>query len=518
MSGKKEKTTSKMGNKKTNNKTENNKIDPAKQTTTEYVSGINQNLAYNLNESIDGSTRLFGVPHQFLSYNDPRIGDKSNLGRCFSERLILEAPMVCLKPGIPSFLPNVKDSKREGVINGLIAAANGGNVNLPEVLAGAGVDNDDVLYYDIKDSYSEMMSKVNIMCKMMAVFLGLNKTQVPWASNGVTFGNYDWRYYSFKNIYNDVNFKIKETSNNVMSFINNVIDGAEHSLMTDNNWLRFYVDANSSFSESATNSSSSSILESYTEKLEGIAKELDTISGMAGTDVQQIAGSAASSLDQFIQDNASSGPFGTILKRLSGNTSQIISGGNFLIPEIWSDSEYDKNYSFTISLSTPYGCTESWYLNIGVPLCHILGICLPQQLTANTYKSPYLVKCYSPGWFNCNYGIINSVSIDKGNDNSWTVGGLPNEIKISLSVKDLYSKLSLPVDPYNNFKTFLSTGMLEFLMVNCGVDIISQNPGDRWEIWKTILYNNITDRITSKPYEIQSFFKQKYQSLFNIKL
>jgi hypothetical protein len=292
---------------------------------------------------------------------------------------------------------------------------------------------------------------------------------------------------------------------------------AGKSLMEDNEWVRFYVDSNTSFGESNSNSTTTSILESYTEKLEGVAKELDTISGMTGVDVQELASSSASSVDSYIQEYATGdGAIATMLSRISGATKSIISGGNFLIPEIWSSSEYSKNYSFSITLSTPYGCPEAWFLNIGVPLMHILGLCLPQQLSANTYKSPYLVKCYSPGWFNCNLGIIDSVSIDKGADSSWNVGGLPNEVKVSLSVKDLYSTLSIPVEPYEKPATFLSTGMLEFLMVNCGVDITRQNISDRMKIWATVLSNNFTDRFTSKPYDIQQYFKSKIQGLFNV--
>ena len=486
-------------------------------TSTTYNSRVNQNTSSYLENSIDSSMRLFGLPHQFIEMNDPRIGDKSNLGRCFAERLVMEAPVICLKPGLPDFLPGKSDDEKKNFVSRIISATSG-NSSLKDIFEGMDTDKDDaLLYYSIKDQYNEMMAKVNVMCKMMAVFLGIADVKVPWASGGAKFGNYDWRYYSFKNTYNDVNFKAKGGSGSVATFIKDSLTAAGKSLMTDTQWLRFYVDSNASFSESASNSTSTSILESYTEKLESVAKELDTISGMTGEDVGKLAEDAMSSVDSYIQENVSGdGAMATLLKRITGNTKQIISGGNFLIPEIWQNSEYSKSYSFTITLSTPYGCKESWFLNIGVPLMHILGLCLPQQLTANTYKSPYLIKCYSKGWFNCNYGIIDSVSIEKGADSSWSIGGLPNEVKVSLSVKDLYSTLSIPVLPYESPATFLNTGMLEFLMVNCGVDITSQNMDDKLKIWSTILANNFTDRFTSKPYEVQNYFKSKLQHLFNI--
>lgn len=483
-------------------------------TTTVRTTYTNQNNQDSLESAVDNSMRLFGLPHQFIDYNDPRIGEKSNLGRCFAERIVMEAPIICLKPGVAEFLPNV--ANKENYVNRILDAVSS-NSSLKSVFSGMDIEkNDALLYYQHKSCYSEMMAKVNVLCKMMAVFLGIADTKVPWAKGNAKFGTYDWRYYTVKNQFNDVSFQ-SHASGSVGAFIKNALTGGASKLMEDNEWVRFYVDSNASFGESASNSTTQSVLESYTEKLEGIAKELDVISGMSGVDIQGLAESSMSSVDSFIQENANgNGAISTFLKRISGNTKQIISGGNFLIPEIWSQSEYNKSYSFSITLSTPYGCPEAWYLNIGVPLMHILGLCLPQQLTANTYKSPYLVKCYSPGWFNCNLGIIDSVSIEKGADQSWSVGGLPNEVKVSLSVKDLYSTLSIPVEPYSDAATFVSTGMLEFLMVNCGIDITHQNMSDRLKIWATILGNNFTDRFTKQPYQIQQYWKNKVQNLFNI--
>lgn len=491
-----------------------------KDATTNKVSYANMDDTNYLEQAIDASMRLFGMPHQFIETNDPRIGEKSNLGRCFAERIVMEAPIVCLKPGVPEFLPGKSSQEKKSFIAQMHDAASSSS-SLSDMFKNLTADDDEdtMLYYQHKSKYSAMMARVNVLCKILAVFLGIADTKVPWAKGNATFGTYDWRYYTIKNQFNDVSFDVKSGSKgSIGAFIQDAMNTAGKYLMNDNEWVRFYVDSSSSFNESASNSTTSSILESYTEKLEGIAKELEVVSGISGVDVQGLAESSASSVDNFIQSSASGdGAISTFLKRITGNTKQIISGGNFLMPEIWSQSEYNKGYSFSITLSTPYGCAESWFLNIGVPLMHILGLCLPLQVTANVYKSPYLVKCYSPGWFNCDLGIIDSVSIDKGADSSWSIGGLPNEVKVSLSVKDLYSSLAMPVKPYTNPSTFLSnTGMMEFLMVNCGIDITNQDMSDRMKVWGTILGNNWTDRLSRKPYDIQQYFKSKVQGLFKL--
>lgn len=508
-----------MAKSKKDNSSNTSSNSSSKNTTTEYRSQINSNLDASLESAIDGSMRLFGLPHQFTELNDPRIGDKSNLGRCFAERIALEAPIVCLKPGLPNFLPNQSSETKKGMIEAIMDATSGSPSvkNIFSTLEDANDEDDTILYYNIEDKYDDMMKKVNILCKLMATFLGISDEAVPWHPTA-TFGTYDWRYYSYKSIYNDKVFSKQSGSGGSLgAFIADALGTASEKLMNDTQWLRFYIDGNLSFNESSSNSTRTSMLESFTDQLEGISKELDTITGMTSINIDDAVNTAATKIDSWISstfdgDNAIS----SLLRKITGTGKNILSGGNFLIPEIWENSEYNKDYSFSITLSTPYGNTKSWYLNIGVPLCHILGLCLPQQLTANIYKSPYLVKCYAKGWFNCNYGIISSVSIDKGADSSWNVGGLPNEIKISLSVKDLYSTLSLPVEPYADAATFLNTGMLEFLMVNCGIDVTNQDMSEKIKIWTTILANNFTDRFTSKPWQVQNYFKNKIQGLFTV--
>jgi hypothetical protein len=184
---------------------------------------------------------------------------------------------------------------------------------------------------------------------------------------------------------------------------------------------------------------------------------------------------------------------------IGNGAKQIITGGNFMIPEIYRDSNYDKSYSFSITAATPYGNKMAWFINVGIVLAHILPLVLPIHVSANTYKSPFLLKVFSPGWYNCSLGICDSVSLEKGSDQSWSVYGLPNEIRISVSIKDLYSGLTMP----GTTKQFMqNSGMLEFLMVNCGVDITNQDLSTKWQVWVAMLESQIKDAVRVTPYNI----------------
>ena len=73
----------------------------------------------------------------------------------------------------------------------------------------------------------------------------------------VTFGNYDWMYYTFKSTY--VNAPFIPTADDVGK---NDLDAFRQTFLEnvkqDSNYIQFYVDAGSSFSESASNSTTQS--------------------------------------------------------------------------------------------------------------------------------------------------------------------------------------------------------------------------------------------------------------------
>jgi hypothetical protein len=103
-----------------------------------------------------------------------------------------------------------------------------------------------------------------------------------------------------------------------------------------------------------------------------------------------------------------------------------------------------------------------------------MALCIPKQTTANTYGSPFLVKAYHPGVFSCNLGMVTSLTIDKGStENSWTVDGYPNQIRVTMTIQDLYSDLSMtPAGVEDGVILFLSnSSLIEFLATNCGVNL-----------------------------------------------
>ena len=481
-------------------------------TYTELSQKSTSDKRRNVNDKIDASVRMFGMPHQLLAHNDPRIGTGTDLGRTYAETFILEAPSICIKPGIVRFLPGANDEERETYLNAILSDASGNSKDeLMQVLNDPSTDN--LQYYDHEGKYGSYMSGVNLLCHTMAALLGLDKVRVPWTERAVSFGMYDWKNYRLSDSFvsRDTDQEVEESDDNDENWVGRLISavtGAAGSVANaiekDDSYVQFYVDANASFSESMSNSTQSSALESFTSTIEGMAKELSMIAGTAGvaSDYESLVGDISSSIEQYTASlSGNSSWMAGLLSRLGTGAKQVIQGGNFQIPEIYSNSSYDKSYSFTMTLATPYGNKLAWYINIGVPFCHLLGLALPLQLSANTYKSPFLLKCFSQGWFNCSLGIVDSISIEKGGDQSWSVYGLPNEVRVSISIKDLYSALSLPA---NRSQFIANSGMMEFLMVNCGIDITNQKLSTKWKVWVALLRDILQDKVTTTTYNIGS--------------
>lgn len=489
-------------------------------TTYTYLSNKTSSARETvINHKINASTRLLGMPHQLLAHCDPRLGVGSDLGRKFAETFIMESPSICIKPGIARFLPGANSSERETFLSAMLEDLSGRGVDkLKNALSGDDNEKEDIIqYYDHEGKYGSYMKGVNQLCHTMAELMGLGDVRVPWVENGsIPFKKYDWKNYRLSSIYSYSGDSVDDDDDE--GWLERTATKISDFLSEDDQYVQFYVDASASFNESMSNSTTTSALETLTQTIEGYSKELSMIVGtMTGTDDwEKLASDMVSSGDSYIQNftgGASGalgenigGSLGTIINRISSGAKQVIQGGNFEIPEIYNNSGYDKGYNFSMTLSTPYGSKLAWYINIGVVLCHLLGLALPLQLSANTYKSPFLLKCFSQGWFNCSLGIIDNISIDKGGDQSWSIYGLPNEVKVSISIKDMYSALSLPA---NTTEFMRNSGMIEFLMVNCGIDITNQKLSNKYKVWATLLSNVIQEEVSATAANMITGLREK---------
>ena len=294
------------------------------------------------------------------------------------------------------------------------------------------------------------------------------------------------------------NFQYGTTSSTEENtFTDTVLEYAE-ALLSNFNFVQFYIDPNSADTESLTNNCGDSMLKSIFDNGSNMFKEMGFIlnSGGIGTannetmaKLQDFTSGAMQSLSDHLSGNALTGVLGRILS-LSGN---VVRGDNVIFPEVYQNSDYSKSYSVTVHLKSPYGNKLAYYLDICVPLMHLLALGIPRQSSANTYSSPFLVKAYVEGVFTCNMGLVTNMTITRGaNDSSMTIDGLPTEVDVNFTLQDLYCELTMT--PQSSPLLFINnTSLIEYLSVTCGISLITPNLTRKMEMIVSSFENAIFD-------------------------
>jgi len=122
-----------------------------------------------------------------------------------------------------------------------------------------------------------------------------------------------------------------------------------------------------------------------------------------------------------------------------------LKGQKMIYPKIYkSSTSRGMNSEYTVTLTTPYGDIYNYFMNIIVPLLHLIALASPRLVTANTTASPYLVQSWIPGQTTCHLGIIKEMTISKNpNGKRVSVNGFPLEVKVTFIIEDLYNSMTI---------------------------------------------------------------------------
>ena len=505
------------------------------------------------------NTRLFGLPYQFLPEVDPRIDTISKtLGRKFAENIIMDAPVITIIPGRPKYLPGTKD-KLTTTQSMILAAKNNDLDPLKIIINDKTKSNEAFRYYDFEARYMEYIKYVNILCRTAAAMLEINEKL-----DGIPLQSYDWSKYKwntesaygtsttekllnklFKDPqaaekyinenYADEDYSVnlsevsasldKKTKNqHELLYETTTNDYDESSLSMFDvlgkcNYVQFYIDPESSFSESVSNTTSESKLKGMFDSGSDMLKELAFMINSGGGDsaaFQEFLDNGMDSLAEAIpQFNGSViGTATSAMSRVLSLTSNVLKGENVIMPDIYQSSSYDKSYSFTVHLKSPYGTKFGYYMDIVVPLMHLMALGIPKQTTANTYGSPFLIKAYCDGVCACNLGLVTGISVSKWpTDGTTTVDGLPTEVDVTVTIADLYSDLAM--SPQSSPLLFINNdSLLDYLAVTCGLSFTEPDYSTKLKTAVNTIKNaflDIDDNIKGAIYEsmdnmIASFF------------
>lgn len=478
--------------------------------------GIDTSLEGMLSDSIDSNAlleyykrRVFGMPYQFLASTDIRP-DGGNLGRVFTTNILAESPILSILPSKADYLPSLSDENKQKVFQAMLQLANDAVSDVEKKIAEDQISKFQTRYFSCTMDHTEYIKYVNLLCRSSAVFMGIGDRTVPGTET--PYSDYNWACYRMSNMFDNSSSATpvlsdrtsEQVQQDVKDAMENPTDTVLSAVSTEQYYVNFFVTPSTSYSESFSNRTEQSQFENLINKGEGMAKELAFLLGANAIDSTKMQQSIVNMTEEV--KKAMSGFSLTsgdnILSRLLSDTQTIISGSNIVFPEIYHDSEFSRSYRAEIKLVSPYGDKEAIFLNILVPMMHMLALTVPRQTTVNSYKAPFLIKAHINKWFSCEMGIIDTLEIQK---DGWSVDGFPTEVTMSVGFKDLYSALSVSkTDSITSAYMFAQNqALIEYLSVVCGLDMKKSEFELKTKLIRSIANKFPTDIIDYKEQSVR---------------
>lgn len=424
------------------------------------------------NFSIRNIRGIFGMPYQFMPSADTRLNNKTDaIGRKYAKEIVANMPILLITPGKPVFLAKYSHEGKKNILKQLLDLATN---TVGDELENTVLNENFGKYYTLDYAFLEYFKYVNAMCRVAARFMNLHNEKI----DGVSLDSYDW----------------SSAVNDNFSKLFSIYNGC----------TAWYCNSETSISDSFSNDTTESQLSSRVNSLSDIGREINfllgTVKSETGVDVdkftsmQNITGNMDIT-ENFIENilGKSSGLSG-VFKSITASAQTLIAGGKLVFPEIWSGSSFSRSYDIDLKLVSPDGDNLSIYLNIIVPLLHLLALVLPREAEASHgYMSPFLVRGFYKGLFNVDMGIITSMSFNKGKESAWNADGLPLTVDVSFTIKDLYNDMymtSMDGIKYNMMKNII---LMDYIGNMCGINI---NQTDIKRGIDLYLIQNFKNRIT----------------------
>lgn len=417
---------------------------------------------------------IYGIPYQFMASVDRKI-DNTQFGTLYADKIISRMPLLLISPGKVNFMRDWKSKSAAAQgLQKLLESATPTDLNTI-------IDNHG-RYYTFDFDYVNYYKCVDAMCVTGAYFLGLQDTQIKVSGKWTALKNVSWA---------------------------NCGQNSFKSILSNREYVAFYIDSASTVNEDFSNSTTESQLASKINSFSDTGRELNFLLGVTTGNqfVENYGDSAAiESAMQTIQDISNQYLNGSqLFTDLAQNFATVAVGGKLIFPEIWSDSDYSKSYDINIKLRTPDGDKLSWFMNIYVPLAHLICLTAPREASEsgpNGYSAPFLVKAFYKGLFNCDMGIVTSLNISRGKDKAWTLDGLPTEVDVSMTIKDLYSMMTLTsIDNPGSFVNNIA--LVDYIANSCGININEPDITRMLDVYVMLQSNRLKHVVPNAWYIIQ---------------
>jgi len=499
-------------------------------TYSSSISAVNDYKSV-INDIDIGKLRgIIGLPYQFLPTTDNRIDGTENeksFGLEYADMIMSRLNLLYIIPGNPTFLPaGNANNKRKGFIEDAVAH-----------LAGDSADRLDNLLndysgklYSIEPAYPEYYKYVNPMCRIGVFMLGLNRksgdendpTTLAYKSlDGIALERFNWAINDgsgYTGSYDGTDEDENGTNNTPFDTTFTEDLKAFQKWSYYRSAIPFYINSETSFSETFNNETTESFLATSVNGLSDKAREVQFLLGTATNIISKQFDQVADALAKSGEDTAAftnSALLGknTIFGSLVDNLKTVVSGGRLMFPNIWSNSGMSRAYSVNTKLTCPDTDAKSWWLRMYVPLCHYIALVLPRGQFQNGYTAPFIIKAIYKGQYNIDLGLITDMTITRGKEGGWTKDGLPMVIDISFTIQDLYPNMSMsPSGPLMSSNVLKNISEMDYLANLCGVNI---NEPDIVRMIDMYITLNIENYFTDIPANIVSGFTSVFTNKIN---
>lgn len=392
------------------------------------------------------SLSIIGSPPQYLDNVDPKLNENDQYGRIYSEKFLTKAPISVIIPGLPAFLNQVDSDAKVGImgnVKGLEEKTNDKVQNISEMLNGV-----DAKLYEFQTQYPDYVKRLSSVCRLASHYLDIADEPI-YGMDKTTYSSFDWDF-------------AKMGGNGWQDLF-----GLESALTV-------YFNPNSGLSDGFSNSTGESAMFGTLNGVSDQVNEAKFFFGASGMDItaddEKSYQQSVDDLSKMIEDNDAN-LIGRLFSRGSTAFETTKQGGKLLLPEIWKTSDYKKTYALDVSLKCVDGSRESLMLHVIYPLLALVCLAAPRQLGTNGYLAPYIIQGHAKGFWNCEIGMIDSLSI-KRNPASRTIDGIPTEVDVSVTIRDLYPTMSVGYDKGSAAASFFNnSGLIDFVGTMTGLNL-----------------------------------------------
>ena len=442
-----------------------------------------------------------------IQYTDEIIGG----GRVVNKTILSNPALLSICPGKVKMFPHQIGTKKDGIVEAMLGAASGNTSLYDKIIADSQGKFSGKLYSFEADT-AEYSKYVNAMCRACAIMLGIGDEVIPDTTTKLK--HFDYTYWTIRKKYNPNDAARSDSDTSLFrNFWPELVKTANRLATTaidDTTYINFFMNGTeTSVSENISNSVTDSPLSGVLNTVSSLASQVNYFTG-SGFDLN--SSDVTSALE------AALGSSGSVLGGIASVAENFMKGGRMILPKMVEGSQYGKTISCNLKFVSPYGNKYSVFLKCLVPICHLLAMALPRQLSDNMYTYPFLVRCAQTGHFVVDLGIISSLTITRGgnDETSWTVDTLATEWDVQLEITPLVDELMI-TSTSNPVLMCKNEMLLDYLSNFCGFDMLAYNLDTKADMIGSFIRNWFTGIPHSIENKFSDFLYNTVNKFFNMK-